>query len=463
MSGTYSCTVSVNGNVSLAGTTVVTVSPPSVGGTATPTAATVCSGGSTTITLTGYTGAIQWYYSTDGWATWAALGTAPSFSTGPLTTKTWYVANVTSGPCALSQSLQAVVDVNTQVSNPTSATAGVSTICNGGSTTVTLNGGGAGTGGSVKWYTSSCGSGLVGTGNPLTVSPTSTTTYWGRYEDPAPCSDVSTCASVTVTVNAMPATPGAGNNGPVCAGSPLTLNTPTVSGASYAWTGPLGFTSSAQNPTVSASATAGMAGTYNVTVTVAGCTSAAGTTAVTVYANSPAPTVGNNGPVCAGSTLSLTASPVSGATYAWTGPNGFTSAAQNPTIPNATIAATGIYSVTATVGGCTSAAGTTAATVKALPAAPTAGNGGDVCPGSTLSLTASTVSGATYAWTGPNGFTSADQNPTIPNATTAATGIYSVTATVNGCTSAAGTTTATVSDTTPPTVISYPADVTITL
>ena len=42
--------------------------------------------------------------------------------------------------------------------------------------------------------------------------------------------------------------------------------------------------------------------------------------------------------------------------------------------------------------------------------------------------------GATYAWTGPNGFTSAAQNPTIPNATTAATGNYSVTVTVNGCT-----------------------------
>ena len=69
-----------------------------------------------------------------------------------------------------------------------------------------------------------------------------------------------------------------------------------------------------------------------------------------------------------------------------------------------------------------------------LRAAPTAGNDGPVCAGSTLSLTASTVSGATYAWTGPNGFTSTAQNPTIPDATTAATGTYSVTATVNGCT-----------------------------
>jgi len=83
-------------------------------------------------------------------------------------------------------------------------------------------------------------------------------------------------------------------------------------------------------------------------------------------------------------------------------------------------------------------------TVNAIPTAPTAGNGGAVCEGSTLSLTASNVSGATYSWTGPNSFSSALQNPTITGATTAASGTYSVTATVNGCTSPAGTTTATV-------------------
>jgi hypothetical protein len=161
--------------------------------------------------------------------------------------------------------------------------------------------------------------------------------------------------------------------------------------------------------------------------------------------------------------LNLTASTVAGATYAWTGPNGFTSSTQNPTIPSATTAATGTYSVMATVNGCTSAAGTTATTVKAIPSAPTAGNNGPVCPGATLNLTASTVSGATYAWTGPNGFTAAVQNPTRTSVTTAATGTYSVTATVNGCTSTAGTTAATVvNDTTPPT-ITCPADVTVSV
>ena len=85
----------------------------------------------------------------------------------------------------------------------------------------------------------------------------------------------------TLTVNAVPATPTAANNGPICAGATLNLTTPTVAGATYAWTGPNSFSSALQNPTIPA-ATAAASGTYNVTVTVAGCTSIAGTTTAVV-------------------------------------------------------------------------------------------------------------------------------------------------------------------------------------
>jgi hypothetical protein len=166
---------------------------------------------------------------------------------------------------------------------------------------------------------------------------------------------------------------------------------------------------------------------------------------LTVNAIPGAPAASNNGPICAGSTLQLTASAVPGATYAWTGPNGFTSSVQNPSIAGATTAATGTYTVHATVSGCPSAAATTTATVQARPAPPTASNNGPICAGQTLQLTASTVAGASYAWTGPNGFASSLQNPAIPGATAAASGTYSVTVTVGGCTSAAATTAATVS------------------
>jgi hypothetical protein len=72
---------------------------------------------------------------------------------------------------------------------------------------------------------------------------------------------------------------------------------------------------------------------------------------------------------------------------------------------------------------------------------PTAGNRGPYTVGATVSLTASSVPGATYLWTGANGFTSTEQNPTIPNATTAMAGLYSVRAFAGDCTSPEAATT----------------------
>lgn len=54
-----------------------------------------------------------------------------------------------------------------------------------------------------------------------------------------------------------------------------------------------------------------------------------------------AATVTSNSPVCINSTIQLNAT--GGTIYNWTGPNGFTSNQQNPTIPNATAANAGTY------------------------------------------------------------------------------------------------------------------------
>jgi hypothetical protein len=72
----------------------------------------------------------------------------------------------------------------------------------------------------------------------------------------------------------------------------------------------------------------------------------------------------------------------------------------------------------------------------------------------TLNLTASTIAGANYSWTGPNAFSSTDQNPSITNVTVAAAGTYNVSATAGGCTSAPGTITVTVN---PPAHVSIQA------
>ena len=56
-----------------------------------------------------------------------------------------------------------------------------------------------------------------------------------------------------------------------------------------------------------------------------------------------------------------------GAAYSWTGPNGFSSSKQNPSITNATTDAAGLYSVTGTVGSCASAAAMTIVTINQPP------------------------------------------------------------------------------------------------
>ena len=258
---------------------------------------------------------------------------------------------------------------------------------------------------------------------------------------------VNGCTSVagttTVVVNPIPSTPAANSNSPVCPGDTIKLSTPFVSNASYSWTGPNSFASTAQTPFIAnASVLAG--GTYTVTVKVNGCTSAVGTTTVVVNPIPSTPAANSNSPVCPGDTIKLSTPFVSNTSYSWTGPNSFVSTAQNPFIANASVLAGGTYTVTVKVNGCTSVAGTTTVVVNPIPSTPAANSNSPVCPGDTLKLSTSFVSNASYSWTGPNSFASSTQNPTLTSATLASAGTYSVTVTVNGCTSAAGTTIVTV-------------------
>ena len=149
----------------------------------------------------------------------------------------------------------------------------------------------------------------------------------------------------------------------------------------------------------------GDSGSYDAVVTDGfgqGFASSAAT--LTVNAIPATPTASNNGPICTGQTLQLSASTIAGATYSWTGPNSFTSSAQNPSIASATAAAAGTYNVTATVNACTSAAGTTNAVVNPTPSAVITALS-SVCPstgGHAASVPDAGV-GATYTWTIMNG------------------------------------------------------------
>lgn len=262
----------------------------------------------------------------------------------------------------------------------------------------------------------------------------------GLYSLTVTGAGTNTCTASTTTSVAVEnlsatatATPSA-----ICTNGTVTLNA-TPSGATYAWSNSAGSTlnsSSIQSPTATGFATAG---NYSFTVTV-GSGACAATSSVQVVV-SPAPTVvaNNNGPLCEGQTLNLTAT--GGSSYAWLGPNGFGSNSQYPSITNADIAHTGAYSVTVTgAGGCTAQA-ITFVQVNAKPTA-LANSNSPVCNNGTINLNASGGGGigpVTYAWTGPNSYTSAVQSPTISPATVSNVGTYLVTVTQNNCTNTATT------------------------
>ncbi len=109
--------------------------------------------------------------------------------------------------------------------------------------------------------------------NP-TASPTTTTTYTTIIEYACGFLGYDT---VTVTVNPLPIV-FAENNGPICLDETLLLM--SGNGTSFQWSGPLAFTSTAQNPVIN-NITLGMGGVYSVTVTdIAGCTGVATTLVV---------------------------------------------------------------------------------------------------------------------------------------------------------------------------------------
>jgi len=119
----------------------------------------------------------------------------------------------------------------------------------------------------------------------------------------------------------------------------------------------------------------------------------------------------NNGPLCLGDTLRLTADiDTAGIDFSWTGPNGFASTLQNPVIPNATAAIAGVYTLVVNDGEETD---TSTTTVEIIP--PPFGGftiDGLVCPGQTLTFRPDSIYPAsTYTWT-VNGATYTD-NPLV--------------------------------------------------
>jgi hypothetical protein len=118
-----------------------------------------------------------------------------SYSITGLSANTNYYLRIRSYNASGQSENSNIITVRTLPSAPTSVSAYETDICTGSSTFLSYIGG-AGT--TFFWYTKSCGEILVGTGNNLSVSLSTTTTYFGRWEN---SSGSSTCKTITITVH----------------------------------------------------------------------------------------------------------------------------------------------------------------------------------------------------------------------------------------------------------------------
>ncbi|MFT4666295.1 MAG: gliding motility-associated-like protein [Polaribacter sp.] len=263
---------------------------------------------------------------------------------------------------------------------------------------------------------------------------------WSLYVTTNGCvsetsSPVSVFVEPTLTVVAS-------NDGPICEGDDVSLLVNSIPGAVYSWTGPAGFISASQNPITTA-----VAGMYTVTVeSSTGCTNTASTSVavstapiITALSNTGAPCVTGADDIM----LVPTVFPPDNGTYTylWDGPNGFISTDVSPVLPNGTSIDNGSYVLVVTnASGCTSNAVTTVVNVSDAPAAPALTGTIALCEGGTITIThegdpyvGTTV---TYTWMTPLGtITTSIPSLTIPNATSASSGLYMALVTVDGCTS----------------------------
>jgi len=224
----------------------------------------------------------------------------------------------------------------------------------------------------------------------------------------------------------------------------LNLTASNRTGYSFSWSGPNGFASTLSNPSVSNVQTLD-GGNYTVVFQSPGCGTISRSHTVSVQ-NAPVVVASNNGPVCQGSIVYLNASSVSGATYSWSGPNGYASSVQNPGLANVQPFMSGIYSLTVTTQSCGTLTTTTVVSIGTTVSTATATVNTPICSGANLNFTATPNSHYVYAWSGPSGFSSTLSNPQIIGAGVVNSGIYTVVMSSPGCGSNTRTLNVTVSN-----------------
>ena len=352
-SGNISVTVTVPCGTSSPSTFVLTIIPSPVV-TATSSAASVCAGGS--VTLTG--GGASTY-------TWDN-NVIDAISFVPTATTTYMVTGTDANGCVNTATTTVTVNpLPVVTANSSSAS-----VCTGGS--VILTGGGA----SIYTWNNN----VI---DAISFVPTATTTYMVTGTDANGCVNT---ATTTVTVNPLPVVTAASSAATLCSGGSVTL---TGGGAStYIWD---------NNVIDAVSFVPTATTTYMVTGTDAnGCMN---TAIITVTVNPlPIVSLGPNIIQCGGTAM-LNAGNM-GSTYMWS------NASTTQTI---TVSASGTYIVVVTnINGCTGS-DTALVTINSIPAVTASASSVVVCvDDATVSLTGTPTGGV---WSGP-GVTGSTLSPT---------------------------------------------------
>ncbi len=260
--------------------------------------------------------------------------------------------------CITSDTTQVVVSINQPIVTVTTNPTGGS-ICNGNSVTLTASGANA--------YSWTYGANSYN-GNPLTDNPSITTNYKVVGTDLTGCKD---SVITTITVDAPPTLANAGVDSIICSDiTSFTMygNSPSVGTGNWTLVSGAGTITNPSSPTTTVTNLGIGNNVFEWTISNGSCTASSDQMIITVNQVPATPLATSNSPICSGSgTLNLSASNEAGAIYSWSGPNGFTSSVQNPSIPSATVADSGTYSVTTTVSGCMSSPGTVSVVVSACP------------------------------------------------------------------------------------------------
>ncbi|MFN8355571.1 MAG: M12 family metallo-peptidase [Spirosomataceae bacterium] len=395
--GVYSVTAA-NGSCTASSSVSVVVNAtpsPNIAGTT-----SYCTGQTISLTASGGT-AYSWSGPNSFSATTSTLSlSATSASAGV------YSLVVSNGSCTASTSVSVVVNAT-----PSPSIAGTTTYCTGQTISLTASGGTT-----YSW----AGPNSFASTLAIASRTNAATTDAGVYVVTAANGSCTASSSVSVVVNATPSPSIAGTTS-YCTGQTISLT--ASGGTTYSWSGPNSF--SATTSTLSLSATSASAGVYSLIVSNGSCTAS---TSVSVAVNStPTPNIAGTTSYCTGQTISLTAS--GGTTYSWSGPNSFASTLAIASRTNAATTDAGVYVVTAANGSCT-ASSSVSVVVNTTPS-PSISGTTSYCTGQTISLTAS--GGATYSWSGPNGFSSTISTVSI-SATSASAGVYSLVVSNSSCT-----------------------------